>query len=101
MQHIISLDTVKDGHLMEEIQAAFREVIADVKNEQKDAQHRRQVTIKMNFDPTPDRAAIKMTAEIKCTLGRHNQIGAMLFIEKKGKELIAHDEDLAQGKLAG
>lgn len=101
MQTIISLDTVKDGQLMEQIQSAFREIIADIKSEEKDAQHRRQVTIKLNFDPTPDRAAVKMTAEIKSVLGRHNQIGAMLFFEKKGKEIIAHDEDPAQGKLVG
>lgn len=99
MQQIITLDTVKDGKVMEQIQAAFRELIADIKNEEKDAQHRRQVVIKLNFDPTPDRAAAKMTVEVKTTLGRHNQIGSMLFFEKKGKEIIAHDEDPAQGKL--
>lgn len=99
MQQIIALDSVKDGAVMEQIQAAFREIIADIKNEEKDAQHRRQVTIKHNFDPTPDRAAVKMTAQIKSVLGSHNQVGAMLFFEKKGKEIIAHDEDPAQGKL--
>lgn len=99
MQQIIALDAVKDGKVMEQIQAAFREIIADIKDENKDAQHRRQVTIKLNFDPTPDRAAVKMTAEVKSVLGRHQQIGAMLFFEKKGKETIAHDEDPNQGKL--
>lgn len=99
MQQIIALDAVKDGKVMEQIQSAFREVIADIKDENKDAQHRRQVTIKLNFDPTPDRAAVKMTAEVKNVLGRHQQIGAMLFFEKKGKEIIAHDEDPNQGKL--
>jgi len=99
MQMIISLDAIKDGKLMEQIQAGFREILADIKNEEKDAQHRRQVIVKFTFDPTPDRQASKMTVQVKTALGSHNQIGAMLFFEKKGKEIIAHDESPDQGKL--
>ena len=65
---MIALDAVKDGKVMEQIQAVFR-------------------------------AGFKMTVEIKSVLGRNSQISSMLFFEKKGKELIAHDESPAQGKL--
>ena len=101
MQQIIALDAVKNGEVMNQIQAAFREIISYIQNEEKDAQHRRQVTVKLNFDPTPDRAAVKMTTEVKTTLGRHGQIGALLFFEKKGKETIAHDESPDQQKIEG
>jgi ABC-type transporter MlaC component len=99
MVQMIALDAVKDGKVMEQIQAAFAEVFADIQNEEKDAQHRRQVVVKFNMDPTVDRKAFKMTMEVKSTLGRHSQVGSMLFFEKKGKNLIAHDESPEQQKL--
>lgn len=96
---VISLDTLKDGSIDETIQSAFREVIADIKDENKDAQKRRKVVVTFLIDPTPDRAGAKMTTEVKTTLAGQNKSGAMLFFEKKGGQIIAHDEDPAQGKL--
>lgn len=99
MQQIIQLDTIRNGEVMERIQKAFQAIVEDVRNVDKPAEERRSVTIKLTFDPTPDRAAVKMTAEVKTTLGKEGPVSGLLFFETKGKLTIAHDEAEGQGKL--
>lgn len=99
MQQIISLDTIKNGDVMQRIQKAFQDIVSDVQNLDKPAEERRAVTIKMTFDPTPDRAAVNMKVEVKTTLGKDGPISGLLFFERKGKIIIAHDEADGQGRL--
>lgn len=100
MQKVIDIDTLKDGKMSEEEQSAHRAVIADIHDENKEAQQRRRVTVIYDYDPTPDRKAAKLTFTVKSVLGRNRSMGTMLAFEKKGKDTIAHDEDPAQMKLA-
>lgn len=96
---IIALDELKDGRIGEEIQNAARQIIQDIKDENKEAGKRRALVIRIDFDPTEDRKGSNIAVSVKTTLDGARKIGTMLWFEQKGKEVIAHDEDPAQQKL--
>lgn len=96
---IIALDELKDGRIGEEIQNAVRQIIQDIKDENKEAGKRRALVIRIDFDPTEDRKGSNIAVSVKTTLAGARNIGTMLWFEQKGKEVIAHDEDPAQQKL--
>lgn len=98
-QQVIALDELKDGRIMDEIQNAARQVVADIKDENKEAGKRRALIIRIDFDPTEDRKGSNIAVSVKATLAGARKIGTMLWFEQKGKEVIAHDEDPAQQKL--
>ena len=98
-QNVIALEELKDGRIMDEIQNAARQVIADIKDENKEAGKRRALIIRIDFDPTEDRKGSNIAVSVKTTLAGARKIGTMLWFEQKGKEIIAHDEDPAQQKL--
>lgn len=96
---VISLDDLKDGRIGDEIQNAAREIIADIKNEAKEPGKRRVLIIRVDFDPTEDRKGSNIAVSVKTSLAANRKISTMLWFEKKGSEIVAHDEDPAQGKL--
>ena len=95
----VTLQSICNGAIEEVFQKCMADILDNIKDPNTQPEAKRELNIKLSFNPFPDRSGMTVTFSPKTTMAQIGAVSSTLHISLAGGELAAYPHDPRQEKL--